>query len=211
MRKSQTTKLFYNKWCYKICVSDEIIKKLSRSLRYGQVIIKNGETKSLNVLLSKYFFRDDVQFRFEGSWCQIYLNDTDLFNEIVNELNPWITEVYEPATAEEKHFLFDNKRKILCTKLPRGKYNFKITLKNNIAWPVEEKIKFREWLLSSYKEKIHISESSDRWLENRYKYVQEPFFYVKDQGTYSMISLYISEKIKKVEQYILKDKVLDTA
>jgi hypothetical protein len=65
--------------------------------------------------------------------------------------------------------------------------------------------------LSSHKEKIHISKSSDRWLESKYKYVQEPFFYVRDQETYSMISLYISEKIKKVEQYILKDKVLDTA
>lgn len=211
MLKRPTTKLFYNKWCYKISLFDDNIKRIGNNLRFGQVIIRQGEKNTLNVLISKYYFRDDLKFRFEGRDCQIYLSDEKLYQEIVTELNQWIYEVHEPENIEERQFLFDNKRKILCSKLPKGKFNFKITLKNNVKWSVEDKKNFRNWLLASYKEKISISGCSDRWLKNEQRYVQDPFFYVQDEGICSMIGLYISDKIKKIEQFILKDKLSDLA
>lgn len=211
MRKLLTTKLFYNKWCYKICLADKEIKKIGTNLRFGQVVIYYGEKNTLNTLLSKYYFRDDTQFRFESNWCQIYLNDINLFDEIVNALNSWIVEIHTPESDTIKEFLFDNKRKVICSKLPRGDFNYKITLKNNNKWSNDDKKNFKKWLLTTFKEKVHISKNTEHWLEGGYRYVQEPFFYVKDSASYSMIGLYISDKIKKVEQYILRDKVLNLA
>ena len=192
-------------------MTDPSIKKIGINLRYGQVRLINGEKNTLNALLPKYYFRDDIQFRFESGWCQIYLNDPGLFDEIVKELSPWIIELYTPETDAVKDFLFDNKRKIICSKLPRDKYNYKITLKNTIHWEGNDKKNFKKWLLTTFKEKVHISKTTEHWLEGGYRYVQAPFFYVEDSASYSMIGLYISEKIKKVEQYILRDKVLDLA
>ena len=224
-------KLFYNKWPYKIAC---YIDGANRLTYLGIDIVRefcNGErTESMPYWMSKsrlstkdkeqlLQFTNKVapyldlkntgqgQIRAEGSHFNLFCQDKGLMETIYTELEPWIDNVYGPSTDEELEFMLaSNNQKVTCDHLPHKKYQFKIYLKTDML--EEKRTTFLKWI-KTYQDRVLISKTTKRWLENNasYTWTQCPFLYVEDAKSLTMIGLFLSSNIKKVEEFIPRSSI----
>jgi hypothetical protein len=132
--------------------------------------------------------------------------DVNVLEEIDNALFPWIRTVSGPTTAEELAFLLSNgHKKILRDTLPKEKYKYRVYFKSK--FPIDKRSSFVVWA-DTYGEKIEISETSKLWLLGSRQYAQDPFMYVEDDKMLSMVGLYLSGYVSKVEEFILRESAL---
>ena len=150
--------------------------------------------------------KDDIQIRTKGSHFSLFCMDVNVLEEIDNALFPWIRTVSGPTTAEELAFLLSNgHKKILRDTLPKEKYKYRVYFKSK--FPIDKRSSFVVWA-DTYGEKIEISETSKLWLLGSRQYAQDPFMYVEDDKMLSMVGLYLSGYVSKVEEFILRESAL---
>lgn len=223
IRKLKSSKLFYNKWPYKIeCIQYgasriihaglEITRSWcngSKSFQYDNWEKKQGDKTQLLKFIEAVepFLKDqDLQIRVEGSHFNIFCKDPELVTEIDERLFPWIRRISGPTTQEELAFLLSNgHKKILCDQLPKGMYQYRIFFKSN--WPAEKRLSFLEWS-ANYDSKLQLSGVSEAWILGKRKWAQDPFMYVYDDKMLSMLGLYLGGYVKKVEEFIPRENVL---
>ncbi len=223
IQKLSSSKLFYNKWPYKVECTLRGASRVARNnldelkswcncepnapryLGVGDRNINKAELLQF-ITVVEPFLKDNLQIRTEGSHFNLFCKDTTTLNSIEAALRPWIRKICGPNTEEELNFLLENgHKKRLCDKLPKGKYNYKVFFK--IKLPEDKRMAFSVWA-ENYSEKIEIAGLSDLWLKGIKKYKQDPFMYVEDEKTLSMVGMFLSGYIKKVEHFIPRNSVL---
>lgn len=215
----KTSKLFYNKWPYKIeCVQrganrmfrnpDGTVHAWSQEYgRYNGQPWTKGEKDRLTDFHEKVsqYYDKDLQIRVEGSRFNIFLKDKELLDDICNVLESWVIRVSGPDSEEELEFLMANgHKKRVCNEYPKEIYHYRVYLNEKLT--PEFKSKFLAWALK-YDKKINISASSLKWLKGESYYMQKPFFYVEDGATLSMVLLFLGDGVKIVEEFILRSSI----
>lgn len=223
IQKLKSSKLFYNKWPYKVectvfgayivgrfklphvkawCNGDNSFC----SGTYGSKNINRANLLVFVEAVEDFLSNDQVQIRTEGSRFNLFCKEKSVLEEIDKSLQKWIRKISGPTTDEELEYLLSNgHKKRLCDKFPMGKYQYKVFLKYKI--PEEKRRQFVEWC-ANYQDKLKISKTSQRWLEGNKFYVQDPFMYVEDERMLSMIGMFLGGHIKKVEHFILRTSAL---
>jgi hypothetical protein len=224
IRKLNSSKLFYNKWPYKVeCLQ----AGASRIVHSGAAVCKEWCLTGKGLQFTPYQLRildkvkfasfidaaekfldmkENVQIRVEGSHFNLFCKDPATLEEIDNALSQWIHKIVGPTTPEELEFLLSNgHKKILRDELPKEKYKYRIYFKSR--FPADKRVSFVSWA-DKYGDKLDISGTSRRWLLGQRHYAQDPFMYVDDDKMLSMAGMYLSGYVKKVEEFILRENVL---
>lgn len=225
IQRLKTSKLFYNKWPYKIeCYLAGANKITNLGLDRAKKWCQGTYSLSQNAWLADGLFngqrpfdkktllhfisniepflklKDDLQIRAEGGRFNIFCKDIILLNNIHNALMPWVTSVYGPTSTEEYEFLMANgHKKILCDQLPKDKFQYRIYLKEE--WARDNRKNFLDWA-NNYPAEINIAQSTFRWLEGSKNWVNSPFMYITDSKTLVMVGLHTSGYVKKIEEFV---------
>jgi hypothetical protein len=220
IQKLKSSKLFYNKWPYKVeCrqvgasrVVHSGIDAVREWCATGKgMFVSSLESRLLDKavylefanLVAPYIGNPDVKIRVEGSHFNLFCIDKSVLETIDKDLNKWIRKISGPTTDEELEFLLSNgHKKILRDVLPKEKYKYRIYFKSK--FPADKRISFITWA-DKYGDKLDISDTSRRWLLGSRYYTQDPFMYVEDDKMLSMTGIYLSGYVKKVEEFILRD------
>lgn len=223
IQKLKSSKLYYNKWPYKVeCLQQGASKVIhsgvdtvkiwcstGKMLRFNQSEGKNIDRASLLEFATSaepFIGRKDLQIRVEGAHFNLYCKDTRVLEQIDQALSKWIKKISGPTSKEELDFLLSNgHKKILCDKLPKDGYRYRIYFK--YKFPPEKRKNFLDWS-KKFTDKISISSSSMDWLDSNRFWAQDPFMYVQDEKTLSMVGLQLAGYVKKVEEFISRDTVL---
>jgi len=228
IQKLNSSKLFYNKWPYKIecyifgasklkwlgveSTKDYCQGKPTPSLWSWQSkdkLNKNDQAALLAFTIGLEPFlalKDQLQVRVEGRRYNIYCKDTVLLEQIYNAVTPWVQTVSGPTTEEELNYMLDNgHRKILRDVLPKDIYQYRIYFKE--SWKIEDRIKFLAWATKN-PNIVDISKGSKEWLAGGKRWVYNPFIYVKDAHTLTMVGLHSSGNVKRVEEFILRENLV---
>ena len=169
-------------------------------------ILKGYHSSVDKVVLYKFlktiepYLEFDHKIRAENSTFNYYSKDIDVIRKLEKELKWCLYATYGPETQEELDFLTDGTKKILCDAKPYGLYRFKVTLRENI--PANTRKQFVEWASKYDAEQIRFTKSTESWLDSKTPYVQAPYFYMADDKMLMMAHLFLSNHIKKVEEYI---------
>lgn len=226
IQKLKSSKLFYNKWPYKVECS---IYGASRIVHIGIIAMRDWcednssiedkfwkDSKRINKgqllkfinAVDPFVKNSEVQIRAEGAHFNLFCKDKELLSEINNKLATWIIKISGPTSLEEYNFLISNgHKKILCDRLPKDKFQYRIYFKS--AWSADKRQLFLCWY-KNFEDRLQLSPTSMRWMENKRKWTYDPFMYVTDSTTLSMVGLYLSGQVKKVEEFIPRNTVLTT-
>lgn len=223
LQKFPTSKLFYNKWPYKIlCIVTESwrIKRLGlkKTLDYcynpDNVFYSNRFRGSPQVIINllkfthamEPFLSKEIQIRSEGNLFNIYCRNTELYNEMISKLDEFISEIHEPINNHEFDYMINNSaKKILCNQFPHKKYQYRIWIKS--SFDNELKLKFSQWILN-YNNNIMVSTHTHNWLMLNSRYwIPQPSIYVKDSSTLSMVGLFLGNNVQKVEEFVLRSSI----
>jgi hypothetical protein len=223
IQKLKSSKLFYNKWPYKVeCQqvgASRIVHSGVAAVREwcatGKGMFVSGhESNRLDKtvylefanLVEPYIGNPAVKVRVEGSHFNLFCIDKSVLETIDKDLNKWIRKISGPTTDEELNFLLNNgHKKILRDVLPKEKYKYRIYFKTK--FPADKRLLFITWA-DKYGDKLDISETSRRWLLTNRHWTQDPFMYVEDDKMLSMAGMYLSGYVKKVEEFILRETAL---
>ena len=226
IQKLSSSKLFYNKWPYKIeCVirganrvsltgiekTKELCLGISQNpTPYWSRSALNKEEMA-DLLEFTYAvepfvgLKDQLQIRCEGSHYNIFCNDLVLLETIHDALQPWIRRVVGPTTDEERDFMLDNGyKKILRDKLPHGEYQYKVYFK--LLWDTADRRDFFKWA-TQRPDLFIIKHGTEKWLQGL-RWVHNPHMYVKDAKTMTMLGLKISGYVKRVDEFILRENLM---
>ena len=220
IQKLKSSKLFYNKWPYKVecrqVGASRVVHSGVTAVREwcatGKgMFVSSIESRLLDKavylefanLVALYIGNPDVKVRVEGSRFNLFCIDKSVLETIDKDLNKWITKISGPTTDEELNFLLSNgHKKILRDVLPKEKYKYRVYFKSK--FPASNRSAFVTWA-DKYGDKLEISETSRRWLLGSKHYAQDPFMYVEDEKMLSMAGMYLSGYVKKVEEFILRE------
>ena len=228
IQKLKSSKLFYNKWPYKIECSVNGANRLShlgadatRDFCLGRaspgmatwmprVKISQEEKRILLEFITciEPFLKlkNELQTRAEGRRFNIYCKDRVLLDNIYAAIEQWTVGVHGPTSEEELKFMLSNgHKKILRDVLPKDGYQYKLYLKT--SWDVSKRNAFLTWA-DKFPETISIADGSRQWLSNNKRWAYNPFIYVKDEKTLTMVGLFASGHVKKVEEFILRENLV---
>ena len=222
-QKLATSKLFYGKWPYKIlCIVKESwkVKRLGveKTIEYCYNPVNSfyinkwrGTPTDLSRLLNfthamEPFLSKEIQIRAENSLFNIYCKDQTLYNDMVAQLDEFITEVHEPINTKELDYIVDNgAKKVLCNQLPHKKYQYRIWLKT--SFKQDARLNFSNWI-TNYGDRILPTKSTNKWLVSQSKFWgDQPNMYIKDSATLSMVGLYLGNNLQKVEEFIPRSNI----
>lgn len=228
IQKLNSSKLFYNKWPYKI---ECYISGASRLKWLGVETTKNfclnkptpslwswqnNDKLSLKDKAALLEFttgiepfitlKDQLQIRVEGRRYNIFCKDRVLLENIYNAVFPWVQRVSGPTTEEELNYMLDNGyRKILRDVLPKYIYQYRVYFKE--SWKTEDRNRFLAWAMKN-SNIVDVSKGTKKWLEGEQRWVYNPFIYVKDAPTLTMVGLHSSGNVKRVEEFILRENLV---
>jgi hypothetical protein len=223
IQKLKSSKLFYNKWPYKVECRQ---LGASRVVHSGIDVVREWCTTGKGMFISStessrldktvflefanlvvpYIGNPNVKVRVEGSHFNLFCVDKAVLETIDSDLHKWISKISGPTTDEELAFLLNNgHKKILRDVLPKEKYKYRIYFKTK--FPSDKRLSFITWA-DKYGDKLDISGTSKQWLLGRRHYAQDPFMYVEDDKMLSMAGMYLSGYVKKVEEFILRKNAL---
>lgn len=213
IQKLPSSKLFYNKYVYKIEGRYDHAGRIVRQLRFNWVNPVNMKYDNFSLTIKNYLNRDDVKIRTEGFIFGIYTNDKAIVDELTTSLSKFIKNIYGPQSEEERLFLLSNsKRKIVRDVYPYKKYRYKIHFKHNMyhQWPDTNRKQVAQWLDPLYDNK-RILLPKNTWLfVNGFRgFANSPCCYVENEQDLSMILMYLGDKIKGVDEFVLRSDIVN--
>jgi hypothetical protein len=217
MYQKKTTKLFFNRFVYKVAVRTPLStlfrgKNLPNTRQQIEVLadrFSNNRVSSTNItngwrsrqqatstdvfvgllLLDQLESLSDFTLRVENSTLGLYSNDLDFISKIINIVNIDVEEIAVPETDEVRDFLLSNPKAII-----RGEYTHKYKVTITGLWDSADN--FKEWAVKLPKIKT---------TNNKYKYGGH--FYVADEKTLSLCHIFLADKIRKVEQLVTTTEI----
>jgi hypothetical protein len=224
IKKLKSSKLFFNKWPYKVeCIQAGASRVVHSGVGLCRQWCETGKGMRFSqydsrILDAKKFLafvdavepfldrKEEVQIRVENSHFNLFCKDISVLEEIDDALDQWIRKISGPTTQEELEFLLSNgHKKILCDTYPKDMYRYRVFFKSKFS--PDKRSAFLTWA-DKHGNSIVISETSRRWLMSQRHYAQDPFMYVIDDKMLSMVGLYLSGYVKKTEEFILRENVL---
>lgn len=227
IQRLKSNKLYFKKWAYRVeCKISQgwrirpFIKKNSIGITKDDIILHYGwvshsismwEITSLieffNVVNPVLQDKTKCQFRIEGNTFNIFCNDSEIVNTLEKGIKKRIISIHEPANEIERDFLINNKHtKILCNHFPKHKYNYKVVIKENMK--PEQRDQFSTWA-EKYGEKILISKSTKAWLTLQSFWKQDPFLYVDNSATLTMVTLFLGANVRTIYEYIPRETLVN--
>ena len=219
------SKLFYNKWPFKVECRIDGAHRISiygaertaywcstnepgATARWGyksKEVDKDNLLKFLNAVAPFLNTPEHVRIRTEGSHFNLFCKDSDLLKLICTNLEEWVVGIHEPASAAELAYILQNgHRKRVCNAYPRERYRYKVFLKSNANTNFGPQ--FLDWA-ARYGDAILVSSSTTSWLQGGTRWTQAPFMYVYDGPMLTMVSLYLGNNIRVIEEFILRDSI----
>ena len=124
----KSSKLFYNKWPYKIACSirgASILRRIGGERldacmpdwafggsRKKMTIEEKRELLEFSSYVDPFLkLKDELQVRVEGDHFNIFCKDRVLLDIISDAMDPWIDNIHGPTTEEELKFLLANGHK----------------------------------------------------------------------------------------------------
>lgn len=211
----KTTKLFYNKWPYKLVLKHQrgrALKMFGPNYLIDCVLNKKGhqyygdmDTGRFASTMAKYW-EHDIQIRVERSNMSVFCKNEKLFYEMELDFKNWLCEIHEPANREELNFLMEqNRRKIVCNELPHGKYKFRVKIKSSMD--VDSRRSFLVWL-KKYDDKVKIATHTKTWFNQGHSgYGWDPNFLVEDSSLLTMAMLFLGGNARIIEEYVPRSSI----
>lgn len=226
MKKHQTNKLFYNTWPYKITCQIHGISRMR-----GVIHNKNFQTIPIKYSIDKYLMRYDLRFdsrftinvkeltnfvetaaeflinkeirkRIESNKINFYVKTKEDYISIKNKLKKYIKEVWEPNNETELETLLDNKKLILCDKLPRKEYKFKVLFKE---LPLEARKNLVAWAEKYKNNEIYINPRTLLHFQGKKNKYNNYFCYVKEEKTLLFLQLAAANYVKSTFEYVIRN------
>ncbi len=221
-KHSITRKKFYGKWLYRASFRipgiaimrmhtlDNVIEFLKEhhteetlKYNYHRKAFNNRETI---ISLCEFLLKqnsDSWSKRIEVSNIDIYTNDSDLFNGLIEQYQTTLVSSSEPDLSRSKEY--DNQNHIVCNKLPHDRYKYKVFLKpHKLKNDRETKVEYLKWLDSQ--KNILISEAVKKWFINTDWNWDRRYILVEDHKTLLFLHMRNAEVLGKVYEYVLTDK-----
>lgn len=185
----ETKKLFYNKYQYKIVV----VSKFSLYFRFSDIswLLSRLQLEPwLHSLLTQLQQAADFKFRVEDYYLSIYLNDEDVFNNMLHELD---NNVPSKVHYYSKPLTTLQIGEVIVKSLP---YGFKVHLTPTnksyadfIEWADAQPVKFR--LTNRCKTTLQRDRSFNK-----------SYFYAKDEASILLAKLMIGPIISNIEKVV---------
>jgi hypothetical protein len=217
IQKQKSSKLFYKKYPFKIeCLCAGAHKLSSYYYKNSGDLLFNKTDKPEDRKKIKEFSEktkflssmSDLRIRTEGVHFNIFCMNFEQVEHIEKELSPWISAIRGPTSKEELEFLLENgPKKILCDRLPRKIFKYRIYFKNK--FPLDKRQQFFQWVEKN-NDKVSLSYTSKRWMRGERSWAQDPFGYVKDDKSLSMIGLQLSGFVKSIDEFVERNQALVT-
>lgn len=217
LQKKITTKLFYNKWPYKLVVMvggvyyvgrNGCEQTISHCETRGWGLHNKVDKPNLIEFCKKYeqFEGADTQVRVEHHSMSIFCNDKTLLAQMIVELQQWAYEVWEPESEADLKFLTSTTaRKVVCNLLPHEKYQYRVKIKSSMN--IDSRANFASWI-KNYGDKINTAQHTNKWFKNGASgYGWSPFLYVEDASTLSMIGLYLGNNVNSIEEFVPRSSI----
>lgn len=222
MLQQTTKRLFYNTWPIKV----ECYIRGASKVRYMgpeqtidwcdgkfKPLFGSDQDKKIDKLDLKKFTKkfvsclsnQEYRIRTEGSHLNIFCKDKSLLDKIQKEMFPWIQRVTAPENDDQHNFLMESgPKKILCDRYPHEIYRYRVYFRESTN--IETRQKFLNWV-EKLTDKTKIARNTREWFTGNKKYIQDPFMYIDDEKTLSMVLLYIGTQVKKTQEFILKTNI----
>ncbi len=184
-----TNKLFYKKYAYKISTT--------------------AEKKEFPALWNTFFqlkYSTNLKFkhRFENQSCSFFSEDRDTYQQLIEVLDKFIVETWEPKNQTELEFLKNNRKQTIVKQYPHKAYTHKIFLK--IMSP-EQRSNLVQWIEKYPKDTFKISETTKRYLEGGRYWTRTPFILVKTPQMFTLTALAFNDSIKSSEEFVLRENI----
>lgn len=219
MKHYQTLKLFYKKYPYKLNLRVPIayalrgrkIEKIAeRVIDYPNYLDLYGYGQKKHGPFDKSRFIEFIQhlrdidptlykIRIEHNTVNLYVETKELLDKLCSRLHTFVRGVYEPSDQSTMEFMLEHEKKVLVKRLPHGRYTHKIVLKQ---LPDSVRENLNKWVNHYSKDVMLVSKSTKKWLEGRQRWCWNPFIYVSDPKTLTMLGLATQGYISRTEQFV---------
>lgn len=201
MKHQTTKKKFYNKWIYKC----SFYFPQSKSLRYQLESLKylNKDILDLAGLLTS-FGKDKYHLRVEGKTCDVYCNDADIFEKLKSLLSDKLVLVSSPELQNVDR-LIQQKRTILCKRLPFHRYRHKVYLQPHRLDDRAHRSQYIDWLNTQHP-RIYITQRTKDWFIRTEWNWDRRYMYVDNEQTLLILKMKNNEALGTMYTYDVCDK-----
>lgn len=196
-----TTKLFYNKYKYKVVLVtstaswfrgknfDNVVKKLSGKESYYIEPRTPAEKAYANSLLDVFLKLEDFDLRVENPFLSFYTNnEKDALT--VAKIEPNRTKYVSHPCAKSEHLLEYN-----TVILKRLDYGYKVTM----GHCPQDVTSFIQWCENN--SKVKLTDRAKKDLQ-RHRSWGGCHFYVKDDKSLTMVKMFLGSYISKIERVV---------
>ena len=222
-KTKQTNKKFYGKWLYKVSFLFEGCALLrSKSFNELENFCNGPDPDSYRHSLSqrawnnresllklcsavKPYPRDIYNLRIESNILDIYTNDPDFYSHASTELEEFVRNRFEPSDSNID-LLNENKNHITVTKLPKGRYNYRVyLLPHKMSNDKEAKQRYLDWL-KLQTPRVTCTPAIEKWFLNTDYNWDRRYILVEDESTLLMLKLRNAEVVGRIYNFVLSDK-----
>lgn len=142
-----------------------------------------------------------------------YTTNLDLLVDIAVQV---CTEVFAESKPDEYRYYLDfavcwpgqTARQRFCKELPHKAYKYRITFKSDASFEVDEKRQFVEWI-DTYGDEFKMTNAMRHFFEiSNWKHNHSTkYFYAKNDNLLSLITLYHSDKILNIDEYVTAENL----
>ncbi len=210
---------FYNKFSYKISLRikgsgcfrvynvDEIKnillsnESIGRKYYLEQLINNKEEVLELLDFLQTNNI-ENITKRVERDYIDFYTNDKDIYEKMSHHFLSILKHRFEPRPGLD----IDDESTIFVSKLPHGKYEYKVYLRpHKMKGDKEAKQSYLDWI-DTQGDKIKISQAVKKWFLDTDWNWDRRYIHVDTQSTLLMLSMRGSEVVGKVYKHRIVDK-----
>jgi hypothetical protein len=193
---------FYNKWDYKISLWGKGLSYL-RHLPAANVPHNHGLKSVIEDLSDLLMALDpsDYAKRIETNILDIYVNDRNLYDRIIEKFSSYIRLTSAPGEG----MTLDSGKTVQAKKLPYDRYHYKVFLKPHRMESKEEKRRYLDWL-ETQTPRVNITDNVKKWFYDTNWNWDRRYMYVEDDATLLILKMKNPEALGTVYSYEVIDK-----
>jgi hypothetical protein len=184
----ETTKLWYNKYLYKVVVRNQDAYRMGFAGRYSGLRLKlNEEIEHLLEMIKE----NDCRTRGEGSHVSVFTNNRKMVTEIQNTFFDTVEEIWEPDPSLI-HVL--KQPNTILVKEPAS-HPIRVTLNDKRI-----DSDFTQWI-DANPDKVTVGDTAYRAIKRGWM-VGGLYFYLRDDKILSLVNLMIWDNIRRVDRLV---------
>lgn len=219
--RNETTRLFYNKWLYKIslhlngigvmryrdvshlnCYFNHHIDNVHPNSMFNRAFANKEKITQIGLLLSNYK-KGTFQKRIEGDLLDLYTNDTMLIKHVEMNFSNHIRGVWFP-NPKNINQLQSEEKAIFVKQYPHKKYKYRVYLKPHCG-TYDKKNNFITWL-AEQGDKTTLSKSITNWFLITDINWDRRYVLIEDESLLLLMRLHSPEFIGTIYKFVIKDK-----